>query len=126
MSAASEIVQWVGAGIAALGGTAGIAAFIKARPEARKINADSAQVLSASSVAFVQGVSHEMAALREEIATLRGKIAQQEEKFKRREMQQDRRLRRHERWDVDMVHRLRSQQIDVPDPPPLYPDSTAA
>lgn len=94
----------------------------KARPEAQKIKAEAAQVLNASAIAIVQGVEKELEALRAKVE----KLEEREEERDRRDVEQDRRLRRHERWDMDMVRQLRDKGIDVPDPPPLYPDPTAA
>lgn len=119
---ATEIAAWIGAaaGLGGVGTTFGM--LFKAKSESRKTNADAdkskadaVKVIQDASAGWVQSVSEELRELRREVAALR------------RERDHDhRRLRIHERWDIDMAHQVRQLGGHVTDPPPLYPDPTAA
>lgn len=121
-----EWMQWAGGAITMLGGGAGFVAFVKARPEARKINAEAAATLGDSSVRIVQGLEEELTYLRTEVRAVKEKQNAAEREQKQREQQQYIRLRAHERWDNTIAQKLRDLGEDVTDPPPLYPDPTAA
>lgn len=111
----AEWGPWIGALVGAGGLGTGAVALLKAKPEAKKINADAAQVLQDASADWVQAVSDELKELRREVALLK------------REREQDhRRLRVHERWDNEMADQIRRLGGHVPDPPPLYPDPSMA
>lgn len=88
-----------------------IVAALKIRPEARKNRDDGAAGLVTSAGAFMTGVEHEMTAMRGELQELR---------TWRRGLET--RLRRHSRWDDQMVAAARSRGEQVPDPPRLFDD----
>lgn len=121
-----EWMQWAGGAVTLLGGGAGFVAFIKARPEARKINAEAAAILGDSSVRIAQGLEEELTYLRNEVRAVKEKQETAERQREHREQQQYARLRAHERWDNTIAQKLRDLGEDVTDPPPLYPDPTAA
>jgi hypothetical protein len=75
-----------------------------------------------SAAALAQGFAEDMRTLRAEVAGLKSKLEAQE----LREERQERRLIFHERWDRQVAERLRDLGETIPDPPPLYPDHTAA
>lgn len=117
---------WIGALIAAVGGTAGIASFIKARPEAKKLDADTAKVIQETSADMIKTVRE---SVREDMAALRSRVAELEQDRKDRvrlDEMQIRRLRVHQSWDEQIARKLRELGEDISDPPPLYPDPTAA
>jgi hypothetical protein len=117
-----DIATWVGGG-AGLGGLLlAIAALAKARPEARKVNADAAKVFTDASATFAVSVATQMEGMRAELAEVKRKLREREE----REDRQERLLLVHERWDYDVAHQVRQLGGEVSDPPPLYPDSTNA
>lgn len=117
-----DIATWVGGG-AGLGGLLlAIAALAKARPEARKVNADAAKVFTDASATFAVSVATQMEGMRAELAEVKRKLRDREE----REDRQERLLMVHERWDYDVAHQVRQLGGEVDDPPPLYPDSTNA
>ena len=120
----NDIPGWVGLAVGAGGGglISGLVTLYKARGEAGKTKADSAAALSSSAVAIVQGVQQELEALRDKVEQLE----EREEERDRRDTVQERRLRVHERWDSTVAEKLRSLGEDIADPPPLYPDTTAA
>jgi hypothetical protein len=110
---------WLGGVFAAVGGTAGIVSFIKARPEAKKIDADAAKIIQETSAELVKTVRE---SVREDMAALKARVADLENKERAQEI----RNRQHVRWDDDVVRRARDHGIPVADPPPLYPDPTLA
>jgi hypothetical protein len=118
--------EWIGglAGLAGLGGSA--IALFKARPEARKIDAEAAATLSDSSAKFATTLVEQIDKQGRAIERLQERLAEQERKQRRQEDIQYQRLRLHERWDSDMADQVRRLGGDVSDPPPLYPDPTAA
>lgn len=122
----AEWGPWVGGLFAAVGGTAGIAAFIKARPEAKKLDADAAKVIQETSADMVKSVRE---SVREDMAALRARVAELEQDRKdrdRRDEMQYRRLRVHQTWDEQIARKLRELGEDISDPPPLYPDPSLA
>jgi hypothetical protein len=117
---------WIGGIFAAVGGTAGIAAFIKARPEAKKLDADAAKVIQETSADMVKSVRE---SVREDMAALRARVAELELDRKerdRRDELQYRRLRVHQSWDEQIARKLRDLGEEIGDPPPLYPDPSIA
>lgn len=122
----SEWAPWIGGAIATIGGGAGIASFVRARPEANKIDADAAKVIQETSAEMVRTVRE---SVREDMVALKARVAELERTLKEREARdvlQDRRLRTHERWDQTVTDRLRGLGQNLPDPPPLYPDPMTA
>lgn len=118
----ADIATWVGGG-AGLGGLLlAVTALAKARPEARKVNADAAKVFTDASATFAVTVNAQMDGLRAELAEVKQKLREREH----REDRQERLLLVHERWDYDVAHQVRQLGGHVADPPPLYPDPTAA
>jgi hypothetical protein len=115
----AELGPWIGGVFAAVGGTAGIVSFIKARPEAKKIDADAAKVIQETSAEMVKAVRE---SVREDLATLRARVAELE----RKERTQEVHLRIHERWDLVAVRQARDNGWPLADPPPLYPDPATA
>lgn len=118
-----EWMQWAGGAVTLLGGGAGFVAFIKARPEARKIDAEAAATLGDSSVRIVQGLEEELTYLRSEVRAVKDKQEAVEREQRIKEQQQYFRLRAHERWDNTIAQKLRDLGEDVTDPPPLYPET---
>jgi hypothetical protein len=117
---------WIGGLIAAVGGAAGIASFIKARPEAKKLDADAAKVIQETSADMIKTVRE---SVREDLVALRARVAELEQDRKdrdRRDEMQYRRLRVHQSWDEQIARKLRELGEDIADPPPLYPDPTPA
>lgn len=115
---ATELAAWVGAAFGTGGVITAIGLIIKARPEAKKIGADAAQVLTTASTDLVQRMAAQMEKMQTRIDTLEAKVDAQEE----REEKQERRLIIHEQWDRKVAERLRDLGEPIPDPPPLYPD----
>lgn len=111
----AEWGPWIGAIIGTTGLGTGAVALFKARPEAKKIKADAAQVIQDASADWVTAVSSELKELRLEVAA-----------FRREREQDHRRLRVHERWDTVMADEVRRLGGKVSDPPPLYPDPAPA
>lgn len=122
----AEWGPWVGGLFAAVGGTAGIAAFIKARPEAKKLDADAAKVIQETSADMVKSVRE---SVREDMAALRARVAELEQDRRDRDRRDElhyRRLRVHQTWDEQIARKLRELGEEIGDPPPLYPDPTLA
>lgn len=122
----AEWGPWIGGLFAAVGGTAGIAAFIKARPEAKKLDADAAKVIQETSADMVKSVRE---SVREDMAALRSRIAELEQDRRERDLRdrmQYQRLRVHQSWDEQIARKLRELGEEISDPPPLYPDPTLA
>jgi hypothetical protein len=98
---------WIGGLIAAVGGAAGIASFIKARPEAKKLDADAAKVIQETSADMIKTVRE---SVREDLVALRARVAELEQDRKdrdRRDEMQYRRLRVHQSWDEQIARKLR-------------------
>jgi hypothetical protein len=95
----------------------GAVLLFKAKPEARKLNAESAKVIVDAAAALVQGVEKDIAALRTKIEGLETRAEQRDV----REHQQERLLLVHERWDIEVATKLRDLGAAVADPPPMYP-----
>lgn len=105
------------------GGFAGmVVQIVKARPEAKKIDADAAQVLSSASAEFVQRMATQLDRTQARVDQLEQKLNLQEE----REERHERLLLVHEAWDRSVAEKLRGMGETIADPPPLYPDPTAA
>lgn len=118
----AEWAPWIGAALGAGGLSGGVLALVKARPEAKRIDADAAKVIQDASAAWVQGVSHDLQELRGKVAALERERREREQ----RDELQDRRLRVHERWDRNVAEQMRELGAHVSDPPPLYPDPMTA
>lgn len=115
---ATDYAAWAGVALGGSGIATMIAVLLKARPEARKLEADATKGVADSAAALAQGFAEDMRSLRSEVAGLKSKLDAQE----LREEQQERRLIIHEQWDRKVAERLRDLGEPIPDPPPLYPD----
>lgn len=116
------LAAWIGGGTGLLGLVGAIAALLKARPEAKKIKAETVKVLTDASASIVASVNTQMERMAAEVADLKKKLDERE----RREERQERLLLAHQRWDLDITYQVRELGGHVSDPPPLYPDPTAA
>lgn len=87
----------------------GIILWIKAKPEARKMNTDTAVALVNASSEFATDVLTQMKDIRDRLAQVES-----------RERRRDRLLRTHHTWDIQLVSQARSQGLDVAEPPPLW------
>lgn len=88
-----------------------LALAIKARPEARKMDREGGAAAITAGGGIITEVAAEMKELRAELREIRSW---------RRGLET--RLRKHSRWDDQMVADAREQGRTVPDPPPLYDD----
>lgn len=103
-------LDWVAPTVAALGGViAGAVAWARAKPEAKKMNADTTVALLTASGAFADD-------LYEQVKDLRDRLSEVE----RRERRRDRLLLAHREWDIRLVSQARLQGIDPGEPPPLW------
>lgn len=118
----TELAAWAGLAGSVLSVGGMVAVLIKARPEARKLQADATKGVADSAAALAQGFAEDMKTLRSEVAALKKKLDEQED----REERQERRLILHEQWDRKVAQRLRDLGEDINDPPPLYPDPAPA
>lgn len=118
----TELAAWAGlaGSVLSVGGV--IAVLIKARPEARKLQADATKGVADSAAALAQGFADDVKYLRSEVLLLKRKLNEQED----REERQERRLIIHESWDRSVAQKLRDLGEEISDPPPLYPDPTLA
>lgn len=119
---ATEFVAWAGMALGGTGVAGMITLLVKARPEARKLEAEATKGVADSAAALAQGFAEDMKILRAEVAGLKKKLDEQED----REERQERRLILHEQWDRKVAQRLRDLGEDIVDPPPLYPDPATA
>lgn len=117
-----ELAAWIGGGTGVLGIVTAVVVLFKARPEVGKLKADTAKVFTEASATFAATVNAQMVEVRAELAEVKKKLRDREE----REDRQERLLLVHERWDYDVAHQVRQLGGHVSDPPPLYPDPTAA
>lgn len=125
----TTVAAWLGGGTGLAALITALVLLVKARPENRLKNAEAAKVIQDASADWVLGVSEDLKALRASDRTLRAKVAtleQERDQRKRRDDLQERRLRKHETWDRNVAEQLRELGGSVTDPPPLYPDPTAA
>lgn len=113
---------WIGVGTGAVGIVTAAIGLIKARPEVGRLKAETAKVYTEASASLVASVNSQMEGMRAELAEVKQKLRDRED----REDRQERLLLVHERWDLDIAHQVRQLGGHVADPPPLYPDSTAA
>lgn len=95
-------------------GTTGVGgAFVairKAKPEVRKMDADTAAVIATTAGKWVSEADDRMAEMAEQIRTV---LANQR--------RQDELIAVHVRWDRQVLSALESAGIDhLPDPPPMY------
>jgi len=105
-------------GIGGSGG--GVVMLVRARSANRKINADSAAVLSASSTSYAAGLTEDLADLRAEFDSFRREQGVRDREQQVRERQQYRLLFNHSHWDDQATHQIRSLGGEITDPPPLY------
>ena len=117
-----EMAAWIGGGTGLLGIVTAVVIVFKARPEVKKLKADTAKVFTEASAGLVASVNLQMEGMRAELAEVKQKLREREE----REDRQERLLLVHERWDLDIAHQVRQLGGHVSDPPPLYPDPQAA
>lgn len=99
-------VAWAGISVGIL---TPIIAALKIRPEARKMDRDGGAAILTAGAGLVKETREELVALRQEVR-----------EFHLWRDGLERRLRRHSKWDDQMVQAAREQGRDVPDPPPLY------
>lgn len=115
------MIQQILMGIAALGGLAGMGSLLQVRPNARKLRADAAAVLTDSSGRLLAEALKRIDDQGAAIERLEEQLADRE----RQQNAQDRRLIRHERWDIAIAEQVRQLGGQVGDPPPLFHDATA-
>jgi hypothetical protein len=118
----TSVAAWLGGGTGLAALITALVLLVKARPENRLKNAEAAQVIQDASADWVKGVREDMSALRGRITELETAQRAQEA----RDAAQATRLRFHERWDRNIAEQVRELGGHVSDPPPLYPDPTAA
>lgn len=117
---------WIGAIVGTTGLGTGAVALFKARPEAKRLDADTAKVIQETSADMIKTVRE---SVREDLVALRLRVAELEQDRKdrdRRDELQYRRLRVHQSWDEQIARKLRELGEDISDPPPLYPDPSLA
>lgn len=119
---ATEYVAWAGLALGGTGVAGMIAVLLKARPEAKKLEAEATKGVADSAASLAQGFADEMRTLREDVAALKKRLRETED----REERQDRRLIVHESWDRSVAQKLRDLGEEISDPPPLYPDPAPA
>lgn len=119
---AAEIAAWVGGGTGLSGLAATAALLMRARPESKKLKAEATKVIGDTYAALIANLNVQLGQMRADLAELAEKHKQREE----REERQERLLLVHERWDLAIAEQVRQLGGHVGDPPPLYPDSTAA
>ncbi|MCP2243201.1 hypothetical protein [Lentzea aerocolonigenes] len=110
--------EWVGYVGALLGGgglTGGGIAALKFKSEKRKLEADAAQVLTASSVDYAVKVSERLDKLADKVDRM------EDEQDRQREL-----LQVHHEWDLEVVSTVRGLGGTVPNPPPLFLASKAS
>jgi hypothetical protein len=107
--------DWAGAAAIVSGVIVAVLPALKTRSESRKLGADAAAVLGTSAGAIVSSVKDEMAQLRADVREMRAWRDQLQV-----------RLRKHARWDDQMVTAARAAGMDVPDPPMLFDDDEGA
>lgn len=95
--------------IGAPGLVAGTVAWLKVRPETRKLRSEAAAGLAASAGDLVADFTEDVKDLRNR---LRG--------LEKRERLRDRMLLVHHEWDLQLVSQARAGGIDVAPPPPLW------
>lgn len=119
---ATELVAWAGVVLGGTGVAGMVAVLVKARPEAKKLEAEATKGVADSAASLAQGFAEDMKILRSEVAALKKKLDQQED----REERQERCLIVHEGWDRSVAQKLRDLGEEIADPPPLYPNTTLA
>lgn len=117
---ATDFVAWAGLALGGTGVAGMVAVLLKARPEARKLEAEATKGVADSAASLAQGFAEDMKSLRAEVGVLKAKLDAQE----LREEQQERRLIIHELWDRKVADRLRDLGEHISDPPPLYPEGS--
>lgn len=118
----AEIAAWVGGGTGLSGLSAAAALLMRARPESKKIKAEASKIVGDTYAALVGSLNDQLGKMRADLADLAEKHKQREE----REDRQERLLLVHERWDLAIAEQVRQLGGHVGDPPPLYPDNSAA
>lgn len=119
---ATEYVAWAGLALGGTGVAGMVAVLLKARPEAKKLEAEATKGVADSAASLAQGFAEDMRLLRAKVESLEKKLEDRD----RRDDQQERRLQRHERWDLAMAEQVRQLGGIVSDPPPLFPDPAPA
>jgi hypothetical protein len=105
---AGEIIGWVfgGSGIGKM-----VYDVIRARSDARKVDATSAKTLVAVANDSANEWQRDLAEIRGEVRELRAD-----------QRAQDKRITAHLRWDTLVAAKLRALGEPIPDPPPLFAD----
>lgn len=107
--------DWAGAAGIVTGIIVAVLPALKTRSESKKYQADAAAVLGTSAGAIVSSMKDEMAELRADAREMR---------TWRDQLQT--RLRRHARWDEQVVTAARAAGLVIPDPPILFDDDEGA
>lgn len=94
----------------------------KLRSDTKKTDADTMQVITDASGKVAENLSRQLDRMQARIDLLDQKLRDRDE----RDEYQDRRLVVHEQWDRKVAQKLRDLGEEIADPPPLYPDHTAA
>jgi hypothetical protein len=118
----TTLLAWAGVILGGSGLAGMVGMLLRARPEAKKLEAEGAKSLSDSAASLASGFAKDMDSLRAKVDTLEKKLEERD----RREDLQERLLQRHERWDFSMAEQVRQLGGMVTDPPPLYPDPQPA
>lgn len=93
-----------------LGGGMGFAAFRTAKPQAKKLSADTAAVIATTAGKWVMDADERM----EEMQAVLTKLA-------KAQRAQDELIQVHARWDRQVLAALEAAKIDhLPPPPPMY------
>lgn len=119
---APDWAAWAGLALGGTGIAGTIGILLKARPEAKKLEAEATKGVADSAASLAQGFADDMRQLRAKVESLEKKLEERD----RREDMQERLLQRHERWDLSMAEQVRHLGGVVTDPPPLYPETTSA
>lgn len=118
---AADIASWIGGG-AGLGGLAVAAvALIRARPESKKLKAETTKIVGDTYAGLVSSVNSQLDRMTARVNEVEKKLKERED----REERQERLLLMHERWDIAITEQVRQLGGHVGDPPPLYPDSAS-
>lgn len=110
--------EWVGVVGASLGGgglIGGTLAALRFKTEKRKLEADAAQVLTASSVDYAVKLNERLDKLADKVDRM------EDEQDRQREL-----LQVHHEWDLIVVGTVRELGGTVPNPPPLFLASKAS
>jgi hypothetical protein len=104
--------------IAALSGASvGAVAWVRAKPEARKLGQEGAAVYLNSVTASATATNKRVDELYEEVEDLRAKDRARD----KMDLVRDQLAWEHSRWDRQVVDIVRTLDPSIPEPPPLFP-----